>query len=87
MAVHYYVQDRDLKDLMQNWATNPHFARFILSFPDNDVYGKEDLVRKYLTGVKERHTKHFKKWKVKYLQLLLASDEIWPPHLLADWLL
>ena len=87
MAVHYYVQHRDLLDIIANWKTNPKFTKFIASFPQNDEYTIEDLVSKYLQRVMERHTKHFTQWKNKYIHLTLASDDAIPRRLVAAWLL
>ena len=47
MAVRYYVQSRDLDDLMQNWSTNPFFKNFIDSFPQNEEYTKEELAKQF----------------------------------------
>jgi len=32
MAVHYYVQDRDLRNLIGNWKNNDHFAPFLKEY-------------------------------------------------------
>ena len=47
MAVHYFVQDRDLKYLINNWQTMSHFKGFIDNFQTNEEYTKEQLASEY----------------------------------------
>ena len=86
MAVRYYVQSRDLDDLMQNWSTNPFFKNFIDSFPQNEEYAKEELAKKFFKRAKDRHDKHFRQWKQKYLHLMLLGEPF-IARLGANWIL
>ena len=59
MAIHFYVQDRDLNDMIVNWRDNAHFKQFIDLFPQDDEYAVDKLVNNFLKQAKLIHTKHF----------------------------
>ena len=59
MAIHFYVQDRDLNDMMDNWRDDAHFKQFIDSFPQDAEYTADKLVNDFLKQAKLIHTKHF----------------------------
>ena len=87
MPVRCFIQDRDLKNLQENWATNEHFRKFIQTFPQNETYTKEGLVSNFLEVAMEKHTKHFKQWQKKNIHLSLACDDPHVPQLISAWLL
>ena len=87
MAVHFFVQDRDLKAIKSNWKTNEHFAEFVSEFELADVeYAMEDIADKYFTRADAIHTKHFSQWRNDYLHIALAGDNV-PARSIANWLL
>ena len=86
MAIHFYVQDRDLNDMMENWRENAHFKQFIDSFPQDAEYTADKLVNDFLKQAKLIHTKHFSQWRDKYLHLALGGDAI-PVQCISNWLL
>ena len=87
MPLQYFVQNQDLQHVKQNWKTNPLFSAFLQTFPENADYTIEKLVSEYFKRVEDRHTKHFKQWKEKYIHLALACDELPAQKLIAAWLL
>ena len=87
LPLRYFIQHRDLKNLMQNWASNPNFAKFVESFPQDSLYTKEVLASRFFAQVLDRHTKHFRQWKEKYAHVLLACEEDIPARSAAAWLL
>ena len=87
MAVHFFVQDRDLKAMKHNWKINEHFAAFVSEFELADVeYAIEDIADKYFTRADVIHTKHFSQWRDNYLHIALAGDSV-PARYIANWLL
>ena len=86
MAIHFYVQDRDLNDMMDNWRDDAHFKQFIDSFPQDAEYTADKLVNDFLKQAKLIHTKHFSQWRDKYLHLALGGDAI-PAQCISNWLL
>ena len=86
MAVHYYVQHRDLYCLATNWRGNPEFSDFINIFPENEHYSTDDLANDFFDRVKERHAKHFDQWRHKYLHLSLGGDAL-PARYISSWIL
>jgi len=86
MAIHFYVQDRDLNDMMDNWRDDAHFKQFIDSFPEDAEYTADKLVNDFLKQAKLIHTKHFSQWRDKYLHLALGGDAI-PAQCISNWLL
>ena len=60
MAVHFFVQDRDLKVIKNNWEMNEHFAAFVSEFELVDVeYAIDDIVEKYFTQADVIYTTYF----------------------------
>ena len=86
MAVHFYVQDRDLNNMVNNWSDNVHFKQFIELFPQDAEYTADKLVHDFLKQAKLIHTKHFSQWRDKYLHLALGGDAI-PARCLSNWFL
>ena len=86
MAVHYYVQHRDLYFIATNWRTNHEFRDYILTFPENEHYSTDDLAKDFFDRVKERHAKHFDQWRHKYLHLALGGDAL-PAQYISSWIL
>ena len=74
MAVHSFVQHRDLEELLSNWKDSVNFAVFVAIFPENDIYGIDQLAKDFFTQAKDRHAKHFDQWHNKYLNLTLGGD-------------
>ena len=85
MAVHYFVQDRDLKYIINNWQTMSHFKGFIENFQTNDEYTKEQFASEYFKRARDRHDKHFNQWQNEYLHLAIAGDHI-PARYLSNWI-
>lgn len=48
MAVHYYVQYLDLRNLIVNWKDNDHLAPFLKVYPDGGVHTSEKLASNFL---------------------------------------
>ena len=86
MAVHYFVQNRDIEELSSNWKSNPLFAQFISAFPENEHYTIDDLAGDFFQRAKDRHSKHFDQWRHKYLYLALGGESQ-PAEYIARWLL
>jgi len=59
MSVHYYVQDRDLRNLIVNWKDNNHFAPFLKEYPEGGRYTSEKLASELFNHANKIHTKHF----------------------------
>ena len=77
MAVHFFVQDRDLKAIKNNWKTNEHFAAFVSEFELADSeYAIDDIADKYFARADAIHTKHFFQWRNDYLHIALAGDDV-----------
>ena len=74
MAVHYFVQHRDIEELSSNWKSNPIFAEFVSGFPVNDHYTIDQLANDFFKRAKDRHAKHFDQWRYKYLYLALGGE-------------
>ena len=86
MAVYYYVQDRDLRNLIVNWKDNDHFAKFLREYPEGGAYTSEKLASEFFNHANKIHTKHFEQWRSRYLHLALAGDSV-PARYLANWFL
>ena len=85
MALHYYVQSRDIDNLISGWKQNTHFQEYVRNFPDNPSYNCDQLANEFLARVKGRHDKHFEQWRSKYLHLMLAGDPL-PARYIAQWI-
>ena len=55
MAVHFYIQDRDLDKLITNWKDDGHFAEFIEKFPEDAEYTADKLASEYFAQAKNTH--------------------------------
>ena len=87
MALHFYVQHRDLYFLINNWKTHDKFKEYVRTFPNNSIeYNMDKLANDFFKRVDAIHTKHFSQWRDKYLHLALAGDVI-PARYLANWIL
>ena len=76
MAVHFFVQDQDLKVIKSNWKTNEYFAAFVGEFELIDMeYAIDDI-----------YTKHFRQWHNDYLHIALLVEDV-PARYIANWLL
>ena len=90
LAVHqptrFFIQTRDLKNVMDNWQEMDEFQEFIAGFDNsNGEYTKEELVNSFLNLANNKHNKHFEQWQDKFY-FALATDEL-PATYLAKWLL
>ena len=87
MALHFYVQHRDLHFLINNWKTHEKFKEYVRTFPNNSIeYNMDKLANDFFKRVDDIHAKHFAQWRDKYLHLALAGDII-PARYLANWIL
>ena len=87
MALHYYVQHRDLHFLIDNWKTHEQFKEYVRTFPNNSIeYNMDKLANDFFKRADAIHTKHFSQWRDKYLHLALAGDSL-PARYLANWIL
>ena len=87
MAVHYYVQDRDLNNLIDNWMDMEEFEGFINNFDSSSSdYSKEQFASEFFRRVRERHDKHFAQWINEYLHLCIAGDTL-PAQYVCKWIL
>ena len=87
MALHFYVQHRDLHFLINNWKTHEKFKEYVRTLPNNSIeYNMDKLANHFFKRVDAIHTKHFSQWRDKHLHLALAGDII-PARYLANWIL
>ena len=86
MAVHYFVMDRDLKALQQNWRTREAYNEFVSKYPDNSPLQIDDFVSNFFQIAQARMTKHFEQWRTQYLPLCLGDDHPIAKYI-ANWLL
>ena len=72
IAVHYFVQHRDLAKLSCNWKHNKIFEAFVAAFLENNDYTIDQLANDFCARAKDRHAKHFDQWRYKCLYLALT---------------
>ena len=82
--LHYFVQTKDLRDMMENWKTMDEFHNFVSTFPAGSSYTIDEFVRTFLKRVEHIFIKHFEQWRNKFY-LTLADDDV-PAMFLAKWL-
>ena len=85
MAVHFFIQHRDLEELSNNWKDNANFAAFVGVFPENNIYTIDQLAKDFFARAKDRHEKHFGQWRLRYLYLALGGESL-PAEYIAKWL-
>jgi len=87
MAVHYYVQHRNLTHLILNWDSHREFADFVREFPCIiEYYTVDSLENDFFDRVKDRHEKHFNQLRHKYLYLVFGRESI-PASYITSWIL
>lgn len=67
LAVHqptrFFIQSRDLTNVIENWEQMDEFKDFITEFDDsNNEYTKDELIKPFLQIAENRHNKHFEQW-------------------------
>ena len=85
-GIHFYVMDRDLKYLKDNWQTNEAFEMFKNTYPNDTIPAVDSFVSDFLSLTKQRMHKHMNQWRTRNLPLVLGGDSSMAQYI-ACWLL
>ena len=85
-GIHFYVMDRDMQNLQENWKTIERFALFRSVYPNNITPTIDSFVSDFFKLSKQRMHKHMNQWRTRNLPLVLGGDHKMAQYV-AGWLL
>ena len=85
-GIHFYVMDRDLEDIKDNWKTKEEFAMFRNTYPNGITPTIDSFVNNFLQLSNQRMHKHMNQWRTRNLPLVLGGDSKIAQYV-ACWLL